>query len=66
MSARRGSFFSTMRWENSGGMVSTPLIRPLRRSVSAWPESVYSMVSNVFAFAAIAMHNSRSFTAGTR
>ena len=33
ISATRGSFFWSTRRENSGGIVSTPLMRPLRRSV---------------------------------
>jgi hypothetical protein len=39
MSATRGAFFECIRREKSGGMVSTPFTRPLRRSVSAVPAS---------------------------
>ena len=37
ISATRGSFFASTRREKSGGIVSTPLTRPLRRSSIAWP-----------------------------
>ena len=37
ISATRGWFFCRTRREKSGGMVSTPLTRPFRRSVSACP-----------------------------
>jgi hypothetical protein len=40
MSATRGSLLVSTRREKSGGMVNTPLTTPLRRSVSACPESV--------------------------
>ena len=35
MSAIRGLVFASVLRENSGGIVSTPLMRPLRRSASA-------------------------------
>ena len=37
--ATRGWFFCSTRRENSGGIVSTPLTRPFRRSVRASPWS---------------------------
>ena len=40
ISATFGSARSSTRRENSGGIVSTPFTRPLRRSVSAAPGSV--------------------------
>ncbi len=49
MSATRGWFFCSTRRENSGGIVSTPLTRPFRRSVRACPWSAYSIVSIVCA-----------------
>ena len=47
--ATRGASFASTRRENSGGIVSTPLTRPSRRSWSARPGSAYSTVSTVFA-----------------
>ena len=59
-----GSSASTRR-ENSGGIVSTPLTRPLRRSVSACPGSAYSIVSIVRAPDEAAWASSRILMAGT-
>jgi hypothetical protein len=39
MSATRGWLFASTRLEKSGGIVRTPLTRPLRRSAIAWPWS---------------------------
>ncbi len=64
-SATRGSFFESTRREKSGGIVSTPLTRPFRRSSIARPGSEYSTVSIVFAPDATADASSRTFTAGT-
>jgi hypothetical protein len=47
ISATRGSFFECTRREKSGGMVSTPFTRPLRRSVMASPRSRSAQVHGV-------------------